>query len=57
MSARKTISLHFLFGGLGLTGRKGVKNNNRLVNCEGLFAKLCITNLVDRHWLLVFSRE
>lgn len=57
MLVRKIIFLYFLFGGLGFIGRKGVKNNNRLVNCEGLFVKLCITNFVDRYWFLVFSRE
>lgn len=41
----------------GLTGRKAVKNNHGLINCECLVAKLYITNLADRHWLLVFSRE
>lgn len=49
--------MDFLFGGLGLAGRKTVKNNCGLVNCERLFARSYITNLADRHWLLVFSRE
>lgn len=57
MSVRKAIPLHFLVGGLGLTGRKAVKNNCGLVNCECFFAGLCVTNLADRHWLPVFSRE
>lgn len=42
---------------MGLTGRKAVKNNCGLVNCDCLFARSYITNLADRHWLLVFSRE
>lgn len=47
----------FGFSIRGLTGRKAVKNNHGLINCECLVAKLYITNLADRHWLLVFSRE
>lgn len=56
-SARKTISLGFLLGGLGLTGKRTVKNNCGLVNFECLFVQLCFTKLADGHCLLVFSRD
>lgn len=56
-SVRKAISLDFLLGGLGLTGRRTVKNNCGLVNFECLFVQSCYTKLADGHCLLVFSRD
>ena len=49
MMSDRQFSLDFLFGGLGLTSRKAVKNNCGLVNFECLFAKLCVIHFADRY--------